>query len=37
MGYYDITNNIPLELDPIENKRNSEINSFIHGSYDNNK
>jgi len=29
MGYYDITNNIPLELDPIENKRNSEINSFI--------
>ena len=29
MGYYDITNNIPLELDPIENKRNSEITSFM--------
>jgi hypothetical protein len=29
MGYYDITNNIPLEIDPIENKRNSEINSFM--------
>ena len=29
MGYFDITNKIPLEIDPIMNNRNGEIKSFI--------
>lgn len=29
MGYFDITNGIPLEIDHIGNKKNTEIQSFI--------
>lgn len=29
MGYFDISNNIPLEIDPMKHKQNHEIKSFI--------